>query len=171
MFLINYANKLDIEDVDMFILREGEQKQLVIAYKTIYINIYTIHVLDLESGQLLYRHESSCLWETRVSGFLNDSTKDFIALDQKGIGVMALSSEFQMKEVPNYAATTQFKLHSMSSCRYLQLDPSNTLFFAFAEEDNKSIQVQSMYKNSIYDSEYDDIYRVRMASASIRELL
>jgi len=42
MFLINYSNKLDIDDVDMFILEEGEQKQLVIAYKTIYINIYSI---------------------------------------------------------------------------------------------------------------------------------
>jgi len=59
----------------------------------------------------------------------------------------------------------------MSSCRYLQLDPTNTLFFAFAEEDNKSIQVQSMYKDEVYNSEYDDVYKVRITTASIRELL
>ena len=42
MFLINYTNKLDIDDVDMHILEEGEQRQLVIAYKTIYTNLYTV---------------------------------------------------------------------------------------------------------------------------------
>jgi len=50
MFLINYKNKLDIDDVDMFVLKESDQKhKLVIAYKTIYINIYTIQVIDLET--------------------------------------------------------------------------------------------------------------------------
>ena len=85
-FLTKYKNKLDIGDVNLYVLEEKgvndrARSELIITYKTIYINIYTINVISLDSGLLIFRHESACLWESAVSGFLNTSTLDFISLD------------------------------------------------------------------------------------------
>jgi len=81
MFIINYANKLDIGDVNLYVLKDGRRNELIITYKTIYINIYTINVISLDTEMLIFRHESACLWESTVSGFLNTSTLDYISLD------------------------------------------------------------------------------------------
>lgn len=102
MFFMNYRGKLEIGDVDMHILNEDDAANLIISYKTIYINVYCLKVIDLRTGQVIYRHESFCLWETHVSGFLNNSTLDFISLDQNGLGVMALSSKFLTKQIKDH---------------------------------------------------------------------
>jgi hypothetical protein len=55
-------NKLDIGDANIFINhRSEESRELVISYKSIYINTYTIAVLDIgvdTDKALLFRHES-----------------------------------------------------------------------------------------------------------------
>jgi len=85
----------------MYVLKERGRNEMIISYKTIYINIYTLNVINLESENMIFRHESFCLWESTVYGFLNSSTLDFITLDSKGLAVMALSDECEngMKEV------------------------------------------------------------------------
>lgn len=61
-FLIKFMNKLDIDDVDLYINYRGENsRELVIGYKSIYINVYHVKVMDItiESDQtLLFTHES-----------------------------------------------------------------------------------------------------------------
>lgn len=61
-FLTKYKNKLDIGDATVSVLRDREKgyKELVLSYKTIYINTYNVHVMDItQQGQpTLYRHES-----------------------------------------------------------------------------------------------------------------
>ena len=62
-FLLNSCTKLFIGDCDMCI-RNGENKrlankQLLLSYKSIYINAYSVFVLDLQTGILIFRHESS----------------------------------------------------------------------------------------------------------------
>jgi hypothetical protein len=49
-FLIKYTNKLDIGDVEMFLnYRTETSREMIIGYKTIYINLYNIMVLDITS--------------------------------------------------------------------------------------------------------------------------
>ena len=67
-FLIKWKNKLDIGDANIFVLRHSNRdrsqhyKELVISYKTIYINTYNVTVMDIsnpDSDQTtLFRHES-----------------------------------------------------------------------------------------------------------------
>lgn len=64
-FYIKYKNKLDIGDTDISVLRNVKQgvKELIISYKTIYINTYNIIVLDISdkeksNNNVIFRHES-----------------------------------------------------------------------------------------------------------------
>jgi hypothetical protein len=61
-FLIKFQNKLDIGDVEMYInYLESGNREMVIGYKSIYINIYTITVLDITSDSkqtVIFNHEA-----------------------------------------------------------------------------------------------------------------
>lgn len=64
-FLIKWKNKLDIGDASIYVLRNetGKEniKEIIISYKTIFINTYNIVVMDItsESTQnMIFRHES-----------------------------------------------------------------------------------------------------------------
>jgi hypothetical protein len=50
-FFIKYKNKLDIGDADIYILRSKKNrlKEIVISYKTIYINTFNILVMDISA--------------------------------------------------------------------------------------------------------------------------
>ena len=50
-FLIKWKHKLDIEDTNIYFLRNTElkYKEIVISYKTIFQNTYSILVMDLSS--------------------------------------------------------------------------------------------------------------------------
>lgn len=68
-------------------------KELVISYKTIYINTYNVMVMDISvdgDQSILFRHESFQLWESESSGLLLDKNKDFITLNKNGMQVLAL---------------------------------------------------------------------------------
>ena len=74
-YLVKWTNKLDIGDTNIYILRNKERhyKEIVICYKTIFINIFNIMVLDIhhQSDQtMMYRHESFQLWESETKGLL-----------------------------------------------------------------------------------------------------
>ena len=47
-FIVRWGRKLDIGDTNIFNLRDEVKgyKEIVISYKTIYINVYNIMVLD-----------------------------------------------------------------------------------------------------------------------------
>ena len=53
-FIINMGNKLDIADANIFVLRNPDKmyKELVLSYKTIYLNTYNITVLDISQTDL-----------------------------------------------------------------------------------------------------------------------
>jgi hypothetical protein len=67
-FLIKYKNKLSISDADIAVLRNdvSNYKELIISYKTIFINTYTVRVIDISTEEPLaiYCHESFQLWES-----------------------------------------------------------------------------------------------------------
>ena len=56
-FLTKYKNKLDIGDCKLFVMRsrigkdkKTQLKELVISYKTIYINTYNIVIMDISKS-------------------------------------------------------------------------------------------------------------------------
>jgi hypothetical protein len=67
-FLIKISNKLDIADADIFVLRNKERKfkELVVSFKTIFVNTYSIFVIDISNSKsqdngglrTLFQHES-----------------------------------------------------------------------------------------------------------------
>lgn len=98
-FLIKYNNKLEIGDASISVLRDKQNgfKELVLSYKTIFINTYTVHVMDIanqSSGQpTLYKHESFQLWESESRGLLLHNRGDFLKLSKFGAEIIALGSE------------------------------------------------------------------------------
>lgn len=63
-FFIKYKNKLDIGDADIYILRSKKNrlKEIVISYKTIFINTFNVIVMDISTKSveksIIFRHES-----------------------------------------------------------------------------------------------------------------
>ena len=61
-FVIKWKNKLDIADADVNIVRNTKKqfKELVVSFKTIYMNTYNVQVIDIstDTEKLLFRHES-----------------------------------------------------------------------------------------------------------------
>ena len=53
-FLTKWKNKLELGDADLFVLRDYEKgyKELVISYKTIYINTYNIMIYDISHSEI-----------------------------------------------------------------------------------------------------------------------
>ena len=71
-FLINFKNKLDIGDVEMSInYRDDGSREVVIGYKSIYINVYTINILEISTDSqqtMIFSHEAFQLWESACAG-------------------------------------------------------------------------------------------------------
>lgn len=72
---------------------DNRVKELVISYKTIYINTYNVIVLDISGrglNNVVFRHESFQLWESEINGFLTSRNMDFIMVNREGIRLLAL---------------------------------------------------------------------------------
>ena len=61
-FVLKIKNKLDISDADIAVMRNPgkKYKELIISYKTIFMNTFTIYVIDLSSRDMLtlFKHQS-----------------------------------------------------------------------------------------------------------------
>ena len=68
------------------------------GYKSIYINVYSVFVINIMTGYLAFRHESFCLWETKIASFLNLVNFDFISMQHQGLFVLALG-KIESKQV------------------------------------------------------------------------
>jgi hypothetical protein len=108
-FYIKYRNKLDIGDTDISVLRDAKNrvKELIISYKTIYINTYNIIVLDISEGnsedvnKVIFRHETFQLWESEIKGFLISKNLDFVTINKNGLNILALSENHKRVIVDN----------------------------------------------------------------------
>lgn len=78
--MIRWKNKLEIADAQLQVMEVSRtqlngsvlrEKELVVSYKTIYINLFSAIVLDMKTGMIKFRYESYQLWESPVTGFLN----------------------------------------------------------------------------------------------------
>ena len=136
-FLIRWTNKLEIGDAGLHLLeiqREGcdkPVKELVVSYKQIYVNLYTVFVIEIETGLIKFRHENYQLWESPVMGFLNTQTNDFIVLNKDGTSFLPLGRR-EKKNIFNSDGIMRC-VHSLDSCNYLKIEDSNHLRFMRAK--------------------------------------
>ena len=82
----------------MCIMR-GEQdgvpyKELIVGYKTIYINTYSLWCTDLggesKDRATLQKIECFQLWESAISGIALMKNKDWVTFSKSGVNVVAL---------------------------------------------------------------------------------
>ena len=97
-----WNNKLTIDDVSVNILRGIDKytgkkyKELVIGYKTIYINTYRVEIYDMskknQDNSMLYAHESFHIWESPIKSLLINKNKNYITFSKAGINVLSIGS-------------------------------------------------------------------------------
>jgi hypothetical protein len=177
-FLIKWKNKLDIGEADMFIHSQQVKRKtgpeqcqhLVLGFKNIYINVYSIYVLDLEKNVIIYRHESFCLWESSIMSFYNSTMMDLITLSDQGINIMALSQSPQNHNRHYRSKKEHSYLHALPSCDYLRLDNQNHILFDCSSSE-KVVSIQSQYVNNRGDTCFESIYNIRISPLAIRDLI
>lgn len=134
-FLMRYKNKLEIGDCRIRVMHDEEHgyKELVISYKTIYINTYTVHVMDLtcEDQPTIFRHESFQLWESESRGILLRNQKDFLKLSKTGANILALG-HIQKRKISDKQGH-HLIVHSLESMCYLKLDNGNSVLVQCAD--------------------------------------
>lgn len=85
---------MNINDTNMYIIKKDKgSNELIISYKTIYFNTYTILCMDTgcNSGNgIIFIHESFQLWESEVFGMLTKHHNIFIKINRDGICIVSL---------------------------------------------------------------------------------
>ena len=144
-FLIKWKNKLDIDDTNIYVLRNIEKgiKEIIISYKTIFINTFNVVVMDISADaekSIIFRHEGFQLWESNITGFLLNRHKDFVMLNRDGINILALGS-YQKRALKDSLGQDRM-IHSLEACNYLKVDKGNYLLFACAKYTDRQVQIQ-----------------------------
>lgn len=181
--IIIFKNNLPIDDVSLKILRGEDEttghryKELVIGFKTIYLNTYQVIFSDLsgnastkENGTL-YRYETFHLWESSVDALIMDKNKDFVILTKDGMQVLNLSHE-PKKILMDYRKQPTV-IHSLDSPSFLKLEPCNFIHFKFLEDNDREITVFQEYQRKVGNSRetrYEKIYSIKINDLSLREL-
>ena len=141
-FLINASNKLDIGNVDMYSLQDKTRNQLVISYKSIYVNVYNIFIIDIETGNVDYKYESFCLWENNIHSFFNTVSEELVTLRQEGMFVTSLKLNLKDR-ILNDNNDIDLRCHNMIACNYLKIAPENNILFKCTDPNHKILHIQS----------------------------
>ena len=177
-FLIKWKNKLDIGDPNMFILRNKEKgyKELIVSYKSIYINVYNIVCMDIsvEDAQLLlFRHESFQLYESECTGILLEDNKDFIHLSKSGMQVLSLGSNEKRAIIDSTGMDRM--IHSLEAYNFLKVDKNNYLLFECAKTNQRVVSIQQEYikgdENTGEEAAFWNLYKIKLHEITLRELL
>lgn len=103
-----------------------------------------------------------------MKGFLLPS-HDFLIISKLGINVIAIGKKSER------VITDQdgFKrmIHSMGSCNYLKIEPEQHILFACQYYDDRQICIQDQYDNHLQQTQFEDIYRIKIHEITLRELM
>ena len=149
-FVIKHNNKLEINDGNIFVMRSlglgkngsSNYKELILSFKTIYMNSFNITVLDISRNKqenAVFRHENFQLWESPCYGFMIEHSKDFIHLGREGIQVASLGDID--KRVLRGNDINEKVCHSLESINYLKVDPGNFVSFDCCDPENKYVMI------------------------------
>ena len=72
---LKWSNRLDTDDVAMFILRSPElqSKELILSFKSIFVNTHNVMCLDITGSSrkvMVFRHESFHMYELNMKSIL-----------------------------------------------------------------------------------------------------
>ena len=80
-------------------------KELIVSFSSIYENTIDVIILDLSNhsemislqqnnrSRILFRFESSQLWESNVNSFMNHQAGEYVFIGDQGIEVMAVQRD------------------------------------------------------------------------------
>ena len=144
---------------------------LVVSYKSIHVNSYTLIILDIDSARILYKHENYQLWESPVVGFLNTYQNDFVILNRDGTSFIPCGKQ-EKRAIYNPDGTERM-VHSLPSCEYLLIDDSNLISFEKANlgSNNRQVKIQEQQIDNMGNTYYDDIYQVNIDEMSLSQLI
>ena len=92
------------------------------------INTFNVFCINLDGEYLIrYWYEGYQLWESPIKGFLLTSN-DFMMLSKDGINLIALGNKEQ--KLVRDKDDQKRLMHSLGSCDYLKIEPTNHLLFA-----------------------------------------
>lgn len=103
-------------------LEKGEgKKHMVISYKQMHVNIYSLIVIELATSKIVFIHDQTQTWERPIFGLLNTHNNDFITLNKNGSSFCPLGN-VDIREVAN-SGGTQRMIHPLIDCNYLKIEP------------------------------------------------
>lgn len=174
-YVLKWENKLEIGDASVQCFDKttdtAHVDTLVVSYKSIHVNSYTVFVIDIDSGRLKFKHENYQLWESPVIGFLNTFSNDYVILNKEGTSFVPLGK--QEKRAIDNPDGTERMVHSLPSCCYLEIDDSNFLSFERPNQGslNRLVKIQEQQLDNYGNTYYDEIYSVNMDEMSLSQLI
>lgn len=182
LYLTLWKNKLDIADANITLLRGTDEengepyKELVISYKTIYINTYNVVVVDgtekTEGSAIIYKHEAFQLWESQIFGLMLQKNKEYISFSKSGMNILALGSK-PKRGLKDHEGQSKM-IHSLESLTFLKIDPINSITFECQDYNNRIISIDQEYKKFTgngFENYYENIYKVKIHEITLRELM
>lgn len=176
--LIKWVNKLNIGDCNMAINDNNTGiRELVISYKVIYINTYNVMVLDLSPDldqRIVFRHESSQVWESDSCGFFLSKSEDYIKISKNGLFMLSMGDKKDEKEVID-EKKMPWMSHSLESMDYLKVYPTNYMLFNGCKNEETLLQVQQEYyrkkRDGSGESMFQTLTNIKLKKLTLRELL
>lgn len=108
--------------------KNNQVKGIVVSFKNIGINTYNVFIYDVKTGLIKFNFELFHLWESKVKGFLL-GTNEFMILNKDGIQLLSLRDSKGRATTDN-EGFNRF-IHTLGSCNFLKLEPSNHIQFSF----------------------------------------
>lgn len=104
-----------------------------------------------------------------MKGFLLRKNKDFLILSKDGISVLNLGMKGARPVTDNNGETRM--LHALAACNYLRIEKTNHIYFRCQFYENRRICIQDQYNDENGQTQFDDIYRIKIHEPTLRELL
>lgn len=139
-FILKWKNRLDIDDVTISLINNPSQSEMIISYKSIYINTQNVIVADISKinqQNLVFSHESFQLWEQKMQAVLLSSTYDLITVSKYGVTCLALG-DMDKRVINNIGGRKDIMIHSLDSYNFLKMEESNHLHFS---QEDSSCQI------------------------------
>jgi hypothetical protein len=183
VFMIKLPNRLNFGDVNITFINDPEKhyQEVVISYKTAYINTYNILVLEADTlgndQYIIYRHESFQLWESKIQGTILQNNFNFVIVNKDGMSALSLGN-VQKQKFTDDQGNIQL-LHSLESQNYLKCEQDNHLVFECSKADKMEISVLEEYQKGSQKSEEKDIeetrfqavYKIKLWKITLRDLM
>jgi len=90
-------------------------------------------------------------------------------LSSAGINIISLSKK--ENRVITDSEGLKRSLHSLGTCDYLKLEPSNHVLFACQFYEDRKICLSEQYTDGHGETHFEDIYKIRINEITLRELL